>query len=151
LDPVLFSRIEDFADEVLKGTRSGKYSPLDVARWLEGFAARAEEHLARAEKQGRKPDAPAFQRLAIDVRAQGALGRFFAGKLRAGVGYALYQRTGDRAVLEEAVKHYRAACDAWKKLVVETQKPYRGDLTFGRDPWLCGHWKDRLAAIEADL
>lgn len=151
LDPVLFSRIEDFADEVLQGTRSAKCSPLDVSRWLEGVAAAAEEHLARAEKQDRKPDAVAFRRLAIDVRAQSALGRFFAGKLRAGVGYALYQRTGDRANLEEAIKHYRAALDAWKKLVAETQEAYRSDLTFGREPWLRGHWKDRLAAIEADL
>jgi hypothetical protein len=151
LDPVLFSRIEDFADEAVKGTQSGKYSPLDVARWLEGLAARAEEHLARAEKQAGKPDAAAFRRLAIDARVQSALGRFFAGKLRAGVGYALYQRTADRALLEEALKHYRGARDAWKKLGAETQGAYRSDLTFGMEPWLRGHWKDRLAAIEADL
>ena len=31
LDPQLFSRVNDFADEMLKGERSGKYSPIDVA------------------------------------------------------------------------------------------------------------------------
>jgi hypothetical protein len=29
LDPQLFSRINDFADELLKGERSGKYSPIE--------------------------------------------------------------------------------------------------------------------------
>ena len=43
-DPELFSRINDFADELLKGQRSAKYSPLEVAQWLEDLAATAATH-----------------------------------------------------------------------------------------------------------
>ena len=39
LDPQLFSRMNDFADELLKGERSGKYSPIEVAQWIEDYAA----------------------------------------------------------------------------------------------------------------
>ena len=51
LDPQLFSRIDDFAGELLKGERSGKYSPIEVAQWLEDFADSAEKQLAVAGAQ----------------------------------------------------------------------------------------------------
>jgi hypothetical protein len=150
LDPVLFSSVEEFADEVVKGERSGRYSPLDVATALERFARAATEHLARAEQQGADRGAPSFRRWAVDVAIQAALGHFFAGKLRAGVHYALWERTGNPAFLKDAVQRYRGARDAWTQ-AADAAKVYVADLTFGRDPHLRGHWSDRLAAIEQDL
>src|SRR5260370_32650187 len=38
LDPQLFGRINDFADELLKGERSATYSPIEVAQWTEDYA-----------------------------------------------------------------------------------------------------------------
>src|SRR5207253_5608469 len=35
LDPALFSRVDDFADALLKGEHDGRYSPLEVAQWLQ--------------------------------------------------------------------------------------------------------------------
>jgi hypothetical protein len=35
--------------------------------------------------------------------------------------------------------------------VADRGRVYRPDLTFGGEPWLRGHWADRLAAIDADL
>ena len=49
-DPQLFSRINDFADQLLKGERSGKYSPIEAADWIEMAAAAAKE-LAQAESR----------------------------------------------------------------------------------------------------
>ncbi|HYM12072.1 MAG TPA: hypothetical protein VEU62_15160, partial [Bryobacterales bacterium] len=97
LDPEMFSRVDDFAEELLKGERSDKYSPLDVAQWLEDFANAAAKHLAQAELQGADRSSPEFRRLAADVAIQSGLGRFFASKLRAGVLYALYERSRDPA------------------------------------------------------
>ena len=74
LDPQLFSRMTDFADELLKGDRSGKYSPIEVAQWLEDLA------VVKPLKD---------RRLDIDVAIQSGLGRFFAAKFRAGVLYAI--------------------------------------------------------------
>ena len=52
LDPQLFSRINDFADDLLSGSRSGKYSPIEVAQWLEDHAATAAQELAGREIPG---------------------------------------------------------------------------------------------------
>lgn len=150
LDPALFARVDDFADEVASGQRSGKYSPLRVARWLDGQAEAATRNLDLAEARATGGDSPAFRRLAIDVRIQAGLGHFFANLLRAGVGYALYQRTESIAWLGEALDAYRAARSAWVAVAADG-RAYRDDVAIGGEPWLRGHWADRLAAIDGDL
>jgi len=137
LDPQLFSRINDFAEELLMGERSGKYSPIEVAQWLEDLAATTQPVKAR--------------RVDIDVAIQAGLGRFFAAKFRAAVLYAIHERTGDRAALEEAIKSYRAARAAWAGLADHAKGVYVPDITVGELPWLRGHWLDRLPAIDADI
>ncbi len=137
LDPQLFSRINDFADEMLKGERSGKYSPIEVAQWLEDLAAAAKTTKVR--------------RVDIDVAIQSGLGRFFAAKFRAGVLYAIHERTGDREALEQALRCYRAARAAWAGLAETATGVYVPDITVGELPWLQGHWLDRLPAIDADI
>src|SRR5262249_10760647 len=96
LDPVLFSRIEDYVEEFLTRQPSGRVSPLEVARWLLELADTAARRLAEAAR--RTPDAahPEWRRLSDDVAMQSGLGRFFAHKLRAGVLYTLYERGGER-------------------------------------------------------
>ena len=51
----------------------------------------------------------------------------------------------------QAVNHYRAARDTWQKIVCAKKNVYQDNLTFGREPNSCGHWADRLPAIEKDL
>ncbi len=53
MDPQLFMRINDFADELLKGKRSGKYSPIEYAQWIEDFAEAADKHLAIAKAKSK--------------------------------------------------------------------------------------------------
>jgi len=151
LDPELFSRVDDFAAELLSGERSGKYSPSDVAAWLEDGANEAARHLAEAEAQVADRNAPAFRRLAVDVALLGGLGRFFSWKLRAGVLYALYERSGDRTALREALKAYRSARQAWAELSTHAEGVYVRDITFGMDAHLRGHWTNRLRAIDEDI
>ena len=150
LDPVLFSSVEELAEDLVRGRSDGRHSPLDVARWLDGFAASAERHLARAGTRA-GADHPSFHRWAVDITVQAGMGRFFAQKLRAAVAYALYERTRDSAALEWAREQYTAARAAWKAVADAAGGAYVHDLTFGRDPWLRGHWADRLADLDADL
>jgi hypothetical protein len=131
LDPQLFSRIDDFADELVSEQLSGKFSPLDVAKWLEGFCDSAENHLSKAETHIENADSPSFRRFAIDISLQNGLGRFFAMKLRAGVWYALYERTGDVADLKQALEAYRGARDIWAAFAEQTNSVYVSDLAFG--------------------
>src|SRR5262249_17761223 len=147
----LFSRVEDFAQELLKGERSAKYSPIDVAAWLEDFAGAAIIHLRQAEKRLRGAQSPEFRLLAADVGIQCGIGRFFGAKLRAAPLLGIYNRTGDRASLEEALKAYRTARETWAAMAKGAQSVYAADVTYGRDRHLRGHWLDRLPAIDLDL
>jgi hypothetical protein len=150
LDPQLFSRINDFAAELLKGERGGKYSPVEVAQWLEDLSDVSLKHLAQAEAQTPAKNDPAFRRLAIDVSIQCGLGRFFAAKFRSGVLYGIYEGSGDRIALVEALKAYQRARSIWAQLA-ERGKVYLSDLTVGENPHLRGHWLDRLPAMDADI
>jgi hypothetical protein len=146
LDPQLFARISDFAGEMLKGRRSGKYSPLDVAQWLDDAADSAEEELGKAAEL----QTPEYRRLQIDVDLQIGLGRFFAAKFRSGVLYVIHQKTGDRWALEEAVKAYRQARGAWAGMK-ESASAYSADLSVSDRFDERGQWNDRLALIDADI
>ncbi|MBV9171368.1 MAG: hypothetical protein JOZ81_14925 [Chloroflexi bacterium] len=150
LDAGLFVGIQDFVDEVLRGERSARYSPVRVAGWLDEQAKSAREHLSEAERLTPEPQAPAFRRLAADVAVQAQLGRFFAAKLRAGVAYALFERTGEGGWLREAREQCATARSAWAE-AAEHGRVYRADVTVGAQPWQRGHWADRLAAIDGDL
>ena len=151
LDPQLFSRISDFAGELLHGARSGKYSPVEVAQWLEDYAEAATKNLARAEAQAAVKHHPEFRRLSIDVAIQARLARFFGAKLRCGVLYALYERSKERAALEEALKVYRRARAAWAEAAGIARDIYLPDITIGERTELRGHWSDRLPAIDEDI
>ena len=151
LDPQLFSRMSDFADELLKGERGGKYSPVEVAQWLEDLAAAAGTHLLQATAQKAGKGSPEFRRLAIDVDLQVGLGLFFAAKFRSGVLYTIHERSGDRAALEEALKAYRGARNIWAQMADRAKSVYVPDIAVGELAWLKGHWLDRLPAIDDDI
>lgn len=150
-DPEIFSQINDFAGEMLKGMRSGKYSPLEVAQWLEDFANSATRNLAEAKAHMNNPQAPEFRRLAVDVSIQAALGRFFAWKLRSGVLYALYEQSGDHSAIEESVSAYRRARNYWAEAANHAKDVYMSDITYGIETNLRGTWSDRLPAIDDDI
>ena len=157
LDSQMFSRISDFARELLKDERSGKYSPVEVARWLEDLAENAAARLQEAESgirgdgQAAGKTSPEFRRMAIDLKILIGLGRFFAAKFRSGTLYAIYEQSGDRAALEEALRAYRRARKIWADFAEEAKNIYVADITIGTLPHQRGQWLDRLPAMDADI
>ena len=147
LDPQIFAGIADFADEALAGEYSGKYSPIEVATWLEDLAAAARRDLKRAGTPGNVD----FLRLAIDSDMQAGLGLFFAAKLRSGVLCAIADRTSDRPALIQALKLYRAARGHWAKVVDRAHGVYANDLSASDNFSERGQWRDRLAVIDSDI
>jgi len=151
LDPQTFSAIEEFAGEVVAGTRSGKYSPCEVARWLDTLASSAERHLAQALKTDAAPPDAELRRVAVDVTIEAGLGRFFAAKLRSGALYSLHRRTASLPALEDAVREYDRARAIWARFAQYAWGVYVPDITIGPLPWQRGHWMDRLPAMDADI
>jgi len=151
LDPAMFSPANEFVDDLIEGLPHARYSPVDVATWLEGFATVSNEQLSLAEKTVSDPSNPSFRRMFIDVSVQKGLGMFFSQKLRATVAYILYEEKGDVDHLRDAVYFYRAARSAWVGIIQKTENVYVDNLGFGQFPHIRGHWKDRLPAIDQDL
>jgi hypothetical protein len=147
LDPQLFSTCSECAGELLQGTRSGRYSPLEAARWLADLVEGATADVARAGVQV----APERLRLAMDSAILAGLGRFFAAKLRGGVLYTIFQRTGDRRALTEALNAYRGARAAWAELAERARGLYQADLSASDRFSERGQWVDRLPQIEDDI
>jgi hypothetical protein len=150
-DPQLFSSVNDCAKEMLGGERSGRFSPVDVAQWLENMADSSTQQLAEARTKALDPKIPEFRRMEIDIAIQAGLGRFFAGKFRAGVLYAIFAQCGDRTVLEQALASYRRARTAWANLAERARGVYAADVSYGPEKNLRGHWLDRLPAIDQDI
>lgn len=151
LDPQMFATIEESVGEVLAGRRSGKYSPGEVARWLDALAAAAEGHLSQALKaDASAPDAE-LRRVVVDVTIEAGLGRFFAAKLRSGALYSLHRRTGSVPALMEALSEYEKARSIWWQFAQYARGVYVSDITIGPLPHQRGHWLDRLPAMDADI
>jgi hypothetical protein len=150
LDPEVFSSVAEHVAGLQTGFFSGRMSPLDVAMRLDELAEEAVRGLRALEETLSDAD-PEARRWSIDIAILEALGRFFAGKLRAAVGYELYAQTANASALGWAVEAYRVARRAWEKAAEIAEGAYVADITFGSQGRLRGYWRDRLGAIEADL
>ena len=151
LDPEFFLGMDEFADELIRGESSGKYSPAWVAHQLDADADAAFARSHEAKSKVRDANSPEFRRLAVDVAIQAGLGRFFAAKFRAGVLFALYERSLYEPALEAALKSNRASRVVWAELAGAAKGVYRDDITFGPDYFQRGHWLDRLPAMDEDI
>jgi hypothetical protein len=150
LDPGLFYGVDEYVDDALAGELGGRYTPLEVAAWLEALAAEGAGATARASAAIEDPD-PQSRRTLVDLEVLARLGRFFAGKFRAAVEYAFYERTGDPDLLAGAIRVLEEAHAAFAEIPGVVAGVYQEDLTFGVWPTERGHWADRLPAMADDL
>jgi hypothetical protein len=151
LDPAMFSSVEEYAAELLKDQRSGKYSPIEVAQFFEDSTTAAARAIESAAAEARSRKDPAFRRVDEDVRIQIGLGQFYASKLRAGVLFDIYRRTGNQKAHEEALLAYRKARATWAAMAERARGVYVPDISYGETAVRRGHWTDRLPAIDQDL
>ena len=151
LDPQLFSTIAGHAADLLAAVANAKYSPVEVAQWLEDFANASSAALAEARQRTLAPHSPAFRRIEADVEIEVGLGRFFAAKLRSGVLFAIFEQSGEPHAGSLALDQYWLAREAWANLAARATGVYRADISYGSVALRRGHWSDRLAAIDKDL
>lgn len=151
LDPQIFSSITEHIGDLLGDHGSPKYSPIEVAQWLEDFTTASSAGLDSARKRSLKPGSPEFRRMEEDVLIQIGLGRFFAAKLRSGTLYEIFQQTGSAEAGKMAVAKYAEAREAWATMAQRAKTVYRPDISYGSIPMRRGHWADRLPGIDRDL
>jgi hypothetical protein len=151
LDPQLFSTIVEYAGDSLAGQCNAKYSPIEVAQWLEDFTTASAKALATARVQAKSHTSPEFRRMEEDVLIQNGLGNFFAAKLRSGVLFEIYTKTGNTEAGKLALVQYQKAREAWATMATRANSVYRADITYGDVPMRKGNWSDRLGAIDIDV
>jgi hypothetical protein len=151
LDPQLFSTIAEHVGDLLENRANPKYSPIEVAQWLEDYTTASSQALASARVQATSHTSPAFRRIEEDVLIQDGLGRFFAAKLRSGVLFEIYTKTGNAEAGKLALAKYQEARSAWASMADRANKVYQADVTYGNIPMRRGNWSARVAGIDADV
>jgi hypothetical protein len=141
----------EHAGDLLAGRANPKYSPIEVAQWLEDYTAASAQALASARLQATSRSSSAFRRIEEDVLIQDGLGRFFAAKLRSGVLFEIYTRTGNAEAGKLALAKYQEARSAWASMAERANKVYQPDVTYGNIPMRRGNWSARVAGIDADI
>lgn len=149
-DSELFSSPREYAEMLLAGTVDHRYSPLDVADWLEDLASGAEHALVDL-KATRDYGRPAVQRLAIDAAISAGLGRFFAERFRAAVYAELWLTTHVTSLIETVLDYARRSVSAWETIAALSREVYHTDLTYGPQSWMRGSWHSRLEEIRAEI
>jgi hypothetical protein len=151
LDPQLFSTIVEHAGDLLAGRSNPKYSPIEVAQWLEDYTAASDHALASARLKATSHTSAEFRRMEEDVLIQNGLGRFFAAKLRSGVLFEIYAKTGNAQAGKLALAKYQEARGAWAGVADRASHVYHPDITYGNVPMRRGNWAARLPGIDKDL
>jgi hypothetical protein len=122
-----------------------------VAQWIEDSAAAGRAALAQADAAMSSREKPEYRRAKVDIEIQASLGEFFGAKFRSGVLYHVYARTKNQAALKAAIEQYRNARSAYAAAAGVAEGVYLGDITFGEQSYLRGHWADRLPAMDKDI
>lgn len=148
-DPTQFYVIDQYADDLAAGRLDGRYTPVEVAAWIEGMTDAATGPLESLRAVA--DPSPQLRRALIDMEIQHRLGRYFAAKFRSAADYAAYRRTENVASLRRAVEHHRAALQAYREILPIVDGVYQIDLRFGPERNEHGHWADRIPALEQDV
>jgi hypothetical protein len=151
LDPQIFVSINGAVDEMLDGKSNSRYSPMEVARWLDDCTAIIDRDVAQLSRSVRKTSSPVFRRALLDVQILSGLGHFYAQKIRSACFYRMYQRTAAAAIKQQAVASYRKALESWTAVADFAKNKYMDDITYGQISNMRGCWADRTAAIAADI
>jgi hypothetical protein len=139
-DPQLFATVNE--DD---GSYMAKYSPVEVAAWLDDLADQAKKNLDMI-----KSATPAARRVREDATILAATAQFFAAKFRAGVSWNDFQKNKMPIYAKNAIESYGLARIIWSEMANQAAQIYVADIAYG-GPTCRGHWLDRFAAIDSDL
>lgn len=147
-DPQLFQSPNECGEALLEQVSTGKYTPVEVAHWLEEMAESASDNIQEANKlMGSEASNPNFRRVEEDVLILIGLARFFAAKMRCGVAWQIFNLSGELKAAETAIEIYTKGRDAWAKMAKRAEGVYRKDISYGPR----GHWIDRLPSFDEDI
>lgn len=151
-DTELFENFAAAATRIASHGATAKRSPDVTSRWFDAAADDVLAAVRSAEAAIGTQRNKEFDSTLTDLRILAQLARFHARRSLAAVHYNLYHENQQTAELLAAAQGEKAAVDAWRGLVDAAGDRYAFDLAMGaRDFDLCGHWRDALGKLEANL
>ena len=125
-DPQLFMSGIEYGTALVNNKVTARYSPVEVASWLENMANESLKQLDNARSLlGKQVSKPEFRRIQEDVLIQCGLALFFAAKLRCSVLWCIYTLSAYLPAGEAAVEVYNKGLDEWKKMAKRARKIYK--------------------------
>lgn len=107
-----YASVLEYAESTANHTNLNRISPTEVVASMERHIAKAEAILSENDW---KKENEELSRTFYDIRLMCCLGRYFTVKEKAAMKLAVYQRTGELTLKEEAVKLLKAAAQIWKE------------------------------------
>ncbi len=150
LDPQMFSTVVEHTKDVLAGNTNPKYSPIEVAQWLEDFATASRKAWATARIKSTSLKSPEFRRIEEDVLIQNGIGIYFACKIRSSMLFQIFLDTGSVDAGRQALAQLQKARAEWARMADRAAKVYKPDIGYGDVPSRRGCWSDRIPGIDAD-
>ena len=151
LDPQLFSTVVEYTKDVLADNSNPKYSPIEVAQWLEDFALASRTAWSSARIKSTSLKSPEFRRIEEDVLIQNSIGIYFASKIRSSMLFQIFLDTGSVDAGKQALAQLQKARAEWARMADRAAKVYKSDVGYGDVPGRRGHWSDRIPGIDADI
>lgn len=151
-DHGLFYGIDEYARDLVAGTLSGKYSPLQSAHWLEEFADETQSLLAEGLKRSPQAKGAELSAMQVDLWMLCSLARYHAEKMRAALALALWRLTEESTRLSDCALLLKRAIVHWDTLSENGKKYYYHDLDFSSagSKTRRGTWGDLRCELEAD-
>ena len=130
-DTAQFESLKDAAEDVLKGRRSAKMTPEKTSAWFAQHALYVRRQIALAEQSAGQHPSKEFASTIVDLKILADLSEYHSRRVLAGLSFALFEKTHDLSMLDDAILHEGEAVNAWSKIVKDAGDVYNFDLMMG--------------------
>ena len=147
-----FLNVRDEARSLIAGSETAMRRPEASSHWFAQTAGGILANVALAEKANGGRVDKEFRTTMADLKILAGLARYHSWRLMAGVGYNLYQQTGDLQSFDDAIAYEKSALDAWGGIVTAAGDVYSENLAFGvHAVGFARHWKEERQLLARDF
>jgi hypothetical protein len=155
-DPGLFYGVDEYANDRAKNRIRDKYTPLQVASWLQGFAEAVKEGVGKVDRVIGAKSTPEIRALRLDLLMLADLAAYHTDKILSAVALGLSSNTkgADRnRYLRMSLERIAEARTAWISLSERGSGAYHDPLEFnaGSSTARRGQWRDYIPELDADM
>lgn len=146
-----YMNVGDYVDVILNNKKSGRLTPVDIAKELMENSSKAVEYGKKAlsigvSEKGQKE----FEYLLTNTHALQALADYYANKLKAAITLELARKTENKYYCNKLEYYLEQYIKDWKRLSNITGRTYAPFLETLRQKGFYHHWKNELTLLKQD-